>query len=34
RAAQLGDGTATLLIERQKSAQATFALAISPTRSG
>ncbi|WP_116892381.1 EamA family transporter RarD [Pseudomonas syringae] len=33
-AAQLGDGTATLLIERQKSAQATFALAISPAHSG
>ncbi|KEZ66676.1 cobalamin biosynthesis protein CobE [Pseudomonas amygdali pv. tabaci str. ATCC 11528] len=33
-AAQLGDGTATLLIERQKSANATFALAISPAHSG
>ncbi|KPX40276.1 Uncharacterized protein ALO68_02843 [Pseudomonas syringae pv. helianthi] len=33
-AAQSGDGTATLLIERQKSAHATFALAISPAHGG
>ncbi|KPB49870.1 Uncharacterized protein AC511_2276 [Pseudomonas coronafaciens pv. oryzae] len=33
-AAQLGDGTARLLIERQKSAQVTFALATSPAAGG
>ena len=33
-AAQLGDGTARLLIERQKSAHATFALATSPAVGG
>ncbi|WP_122209718.1 cobalamin biosynthesis protein [Pseudomonas viridiflava] len=33
-AAQLGDGTATLVIERQKSPHATFALATSPATGG
>ncbi|WP_459200653.1 cobalamin biosynthesis protein [Pseudomonas tremae] len=33
-AAQLGDGTARLLIERQKSAQVTFSLATSPAAGG
>ncbi|WP_054085199.1 MULTISPECIES: cobalamin biosynthesis protein [Pseudomonas syringae group] len=33
-AAQLGDGTARLVIERQKSAQVTFALATCPVTGG